>query len=223
MMLSEIQSAPQEFDVIVATDVTLPLLSQYKLLAELDLTKIPNRKFIKKEFRNIPSDPQGKYGLINTWGTTGFVINTNFVPADTDSWAVLWDKKYKGKIALLDECREAMTAVLKYSHFSLNTTNHQELEIAKENVLLLKDNQVQFADTLGNLEKVKSGELWIAQVYGGDVATYAKGRKDIKYVYPKEGFTIIVDNLVISADSAHKEEAYQLINFFLEPKNAALI
>ena len=221
MMLSEVQSEPEKFDVIVATDITVTLLRECRLLAELDLAKIPNQKYLKKQFRNLSLDPENKYSMAFMGGTSGLAINTNFVPADTNSWSVLWDKKYKGKIALLDDCREAMAAILKYSNFSLNTTELKNLKVAEENAKQLCHNEVQFADTLVNLEKVKQGELWIVQTYSGDVITWAKSRKDIKYILPKEGFPIMIDNLVISVDSQHKEESHQLINFLLEPQNAA--
>ena len=221
MMISEIQSEPEKFDVIIATDTTVPLLKQYKLITVLDLSKIPNHKFIKKQYRNLAIDPDSKYSLAYMSGTSGLVINTGFVPADTNSWAILYDKRYKGKIALMDDYREAVAALLKYSNFSCNSTNPKELAAAEENVQLLHNNKVQFGDTLSNLEKVKSGELWIGEVYNGDMVTYAKGRKDIKYVFPKEGFPLTVDNFTISDYSKNKDEAHQLINFFLEPQNAA--
>ncbi|HRZ86266.1 MAG TPA: spermidine/putrescine ABC transporter substrate-binding protein [bacterium] len=222
MMLSEVQSDPGKYDVIVATDVTVPLLIQYRLLAELDMAKIPNVAYIKNAFRKLPFDPKNKYSVTGAlWATTGLVINTNFVPPDSDSWNMLWDKRYKGKIALLGEYREAMTAVLKRSRLSLNTADAGDLKIAQENARLLKENGVRFGDTLQNIEKVKRGELWIAQAYNGDVLSRTRGRKDLVYVLPKEGFSINVDNFVISADSKNKDAAHQLINFFLEPRNAA--
>jgi len=221
MMISEIQSEPANFDVIVAPDV-VPALMQRKLLMKLDLSKIPNCKYIDNKFRNRIFDPQDSYSLPGIlWGTTGIVINTDYVPADINSWSVFWDKKYKDKIALMDECRDAMTAVLKYSRFSLNTIAPNELEIAEQNAKLLRDNDVQFGETFENLEKVISGKLWISQAYGGDVIYKAKNNKNIKYILPIEGFNICLDNLVISCDSCHKEEAHQFINFLLEPKNAA--
>lgn len=221
-MFSEIQSAPQEFDVILATDVTLPMLSQSKLLEPLDLSRIPNRKFIKNEFKNLPYDPENKNSVVaGLWGAAGLVINTDFVPADTDSWSVLWDEKYKGKIALLDDCRDAMSVLFKHSSFSINTTDPDELKVALSNGQLLVANGVQFGDALGNVEKVLSGELWIAQAYNGDVVSLAKGRQDIKFIFPKEGYGFSVDNLVMSVDSKHKDEALQFIDFYLDPKNVA--
>ena len=80
---------------------------------------------------------------------------------------------------------------------------------------------MQCGDTLGNLERVMSGELWIAEVFNGDVFYKAKDRQDIKFFNPKEGFVMSMDVLVISADSVRKEEAYELINFLMEPRIAA--
>jgi spermidine/putrescine transport system substrate-binding protein len=222
MMFSEVQSEPEKFDVILATDVAVSLLKRYRLISEIDASKVSNTQYIKKKFCNLPIDPEKKYSVVGTlWSTVGLVINTNFVPANIDSWDVLWDEKYKGKIALFDDSREAIAVLLKYSNLSLNSTKPEELSIAKENARSLKENSVQFGDALGNVEKVMSGELWIAQAYNGDVLSAAKGRKDIVFILPKEGFTITVDFFVISVNCTKKEEAYKLINFFLEPENAA--
>ncbi len=224
MMIAEFQSQPDKFDVILTDDQSVILLQQYRLLEKLDLTKIPNVKFLKTQFKTFLSDTRKEFMIVGPlYGATGFVINTNFVPPNADSWAVLWDEKYKGKIALFDDYREAMAAVLKYSKFSLNTINLEELKIAEENAELLRQNDIQFGDTFENIEKVMNGELWIAQAYSGDVIYKAKDRKDIKCVLPKEGFNLWVDSLLISIDSAHKDEAHKFINFLLEPKNAARI
>ncbi|MHB0945740.1 MAG: ABC transporter substrate-binding protein [Sedimentisphaerales bacterium] len=222
MMLSEVQSESEQFDVILATDITVPLLIKYRLLAELDLTKIPNRKFIKKQFQNLPLDPDNKYSLAGyLWAFTGLAVNTDFVKENIDSWSALWDKKYKGKIALMDDCHEAMAAVLKYSNFSINTTDHNELAIAEKNAVSLKENEVQFNNTFENIEKVMDGRLWIAQTYNGDFVYKAENITNIRFILPREGVSLTVDNFVISVDSRNKNEAHQFINFLMSPANAA--
>ncbi len=224
MLISEFQSEPDKYDVILADDRSVNLLQQYRLVTKLDLTKIPNSKFIKTQFKTLLSGTKKEFAIVGPlYGLSALVINTNFVPADADSWAILWDKKYKGKIALFDDSRDGMGAVLKYSNFSLNTVNLKELDIAEENAKLLRENDIQFGDTFENIEKVMKGELWIAQAYSGDIIYKTKGRNDIKCVLPKEGFNLWVDTLAISIDSSHKDEAHKFINFLLEAKNAARI
>lgn len=222
MMLSEVQSDPAGFDVISATDDSAALLIKSKLLAELDPSKIPNRTYIKKRFLGLPFDPKNRYSIPGIfWYATGLVVNTNFVSENIDSWAALWDKRYQGKIALLNDSRDAMAAVIKYSGFPLNSVDSKELAIVERNVGLLRENGVRFGDTLDNLDKVLSGELWISQAYSGDMVYKSKGKDHIRYVLPKEGFNVGLDMFVISVDSPHPDEAHQLINFLLEPRNAA--
>lgn len=221
-MIAQLQSQPENYDVLLSDDQTSNLLRQYRLLAKLDLSKIPNAKFIKTKFKSLKLDPRNEFSITGPlYGASGLVINTNFVPADSDSWALLWDKRYKGKIALFDDSREAMSVLLKYANFSLSSTNQKELEVTERNALLLRENDPQFADTFSNIEKVMNGELWAAQTYSGDVIYKAKSRNDIKFILPKEGFNIWVDVLSISIDSVHQDEAHKFINFLLEPKNAA--
>ncbi len=214
-MLSEIQSDPSKYDIIIMGGGAILDLSKAKLLGELDLDKIPNFKFIKEDFKAPPYDPQNKYSVPYLWGTTGLVINTNFISEDADSWAILWDEKNKGKIALIDDVRDSMTAVLKYSNLSVNEKDPDKLKIAEKNALLLKSNKVHFSDSLENLENVMNGDMWAAQVYNGDVILRASDRKDIQYFLPKEGAVRWVDNYVISAGSEKKEEVHMFINFLL--------
>ncbi len=218
MMISEVQSNPGKYDVIAIMGDIVPVMKDLKLIEELDLNKLPNYKNIKEEVRVKPSyEYQGKYSIPQLLGTIGLVYNTNYVKGNIDSWKVLWDKKYKGKIALMNDPREVMTVLLKSSGFSLNSKDPEELKTAEKQGLLLKKNGVKFGDTMGNIEKVMTGELWIAEVYNGDVFYKAGNRKDIKFVNPKEGFNLWQDFLCISIDTKNNDNAYKFMNYFLRP------
>jgi spermidine/putrescine transport system substrate-binding protein len=66
-----------------------------------------------------------------------------------------------------------------------------------------------------------SGDLWIAQVYNGDVFYRASDRKDIKFVNPKEGFNVWGDAYCLSSDAKNKDEAFKLLNYLLKPDMSA--
>ena len=46
---------------------------------------------------------------------------------------------------------------------------------------------------------------------------------DIKYGYPKEGFILWMDQVMLLNDAANVEEAYKFLDFIMVPENAAMI
>lgn len=216
MAISEVQNHPQDYDVIIAYDYTVDVFKQIRAIQKLDLSKIPNSRAIEQSFVR-----DREYAIPYLYGTTGFVINTDYVPADTDSWSVLWDPKYKGKIVMLDEFREAIAAVLLYAGYSVSSQNPEELKKAEELVTALKENEPEFGETFSNLEQVVSGEKWIGHVYSGDVVYKASGTDNIKFIFPKEGFVLWCDHFTISSQAQNPEGAHKFINFMVCPDIAA--
>jgi spermidine/putrescine transport system substrate-binding protein len=222
MMIAEVQSNPGKYDVIIMDGNIVPVMKDLKLIEELNLAMIPNYGNIREEHRRKPMyDHQGTYSLPYLWGTTGLVYNTKYVHEKVDSWKILWDRKYRGRIALMNDPREGMTVLLKSLGYSLNTSNPLELKAAELKAAKLKENGVRFGDTLGNIQKVMSGELWIAEVYNGDVFYKVGDRKDVKFANPREGFNLWSEYLCLSYDSTNKEGAYRLMNYFLRPAMSA--
>jgi len=222
MMIAEAQSNPGKYDVIMMDGNVVPIMKDLKLIEELDMKKIPNYVNVKEELRTRPMyDHQGKYSVPQIWGTTGLVYNTNYVKEKIDSWKVLWKPEYKGRVALMNDPREVMTVLLKSSGYSLNSRNIKELEVAEKKGLALKANGIRFGDTLGNIDKVMNGDLWIAEVYNGDVFYKIGDRKDIQFVNPKEGFNLWSNYICLSYDAQNREGAYRLINYFLRADMSA--
>ncbi|MEQ8225564.1 MAG: spermidine/putrescine ABC transporter substrate-binding protein [Candidatus Eremiobacterota bacterium] len=222
MMMGDARANPGKYDVFIMEGYMVSSMEKLKLIEKLDLNDIPDYKNIKKEIREKPFyNHQGSYSVPYLWGSTGLVYNTKYVKENIDSWTVLWNKKYRGKIALLDDPRETMTALLKCSGYSLNSKNPHELKEAEKNALLLKKNDLKFGDTIQNVEDVIDGNIWIAESFNGDVFFKAGKRKDIKFVYPKEGYDIGPDYICISSDSKNKEGSYRFVNYLLRPDISA--
>ena len=81
-------------------------------------------------------DPENKYSVPYCWGTVGILYNKTMVDEPIDSWSVLWDPKYKDSILMQDSVRDAFGVTLKYLGYSLNSTDLDELNEAKN--LLIK-------------------------------------------------------------------------------------
>ncbi len=221
-LIAELQSNPDSYDIIVMDAYLIPLLWDLRLLDAIDPERLPGLSALKDEFRRLPlHDYEGDKSVPYLWGTTGMVVNTDFVPEGTDSWKVFWDGRYGGRAALLDDTREAMMPILYSCGFSANSRDPAELRVAEQRALELKANGVRLGETFENIEGVVSGDLWVAEAYGGDVDLVARGKRNIRYVLPKEGFNVWVDVFALCRGAANSDEAHQLIEFFLRPDVSA--
>jgi spermidine/putrescine-binding protein len=221
-LLAKLQGGAAGYDVIVPSDYMVSILVKQKLLAELDPAKIPNLAHVFKHLKGLYYDPKNTYSVPYLWGTTGIGYNADLVSPPPESWQVLWDARYKGKISLLNDEREVFGMALRAAGESLNAAEPAKLQAAKKRLMTQKALVKTY--TSENYDQLLvSGEVALAHGWSGTIMRAAAERPSIKYVIPKEGGTIWQDNLCVLKTSAHKEEAMAFINFLLEPQIAALI
>ncbi len=125
-MLGAVQSDLKAYDLVVCSGDLVREMQSAKIFAQLDFSKIPNFKYISKQYINRPTDPEQKYSIPYLWGTTGMVVNTKYIKENTDSWQVLFDRRYKGKIAMLNNPFEVMAVPSKLLGYSINDTSDEK-------------------------------------------------------------------------------------------------
>jgi spermidine/putrescine-binding protein len=221
-LLEKMQSGVGDYDVIVPSDYMVRILNHTNLLQTLAFQKLPNFKNIGPRFHNPPYDENNAHSIPFLWGTTGIGYNKTKVTDPVDSWAILWNPKYKDRILMLDDLRECFGAALKWKGHSLNSTNPAELQEAKD--LLLQQKPLVKTFSSSNFDEILlSGDVWLAHGWSGQLAKAKDQNKDLAYVIPKEGSTIWVDNFAIPKTARHLEEAYTFLNFCMRPEIAAEI
>ena len=84
------------------------------MLEKLDFSNIPNfEKYVSDTFKSdVEYDPTLKYSVPYTWGTVGIIYNTKYVTKTVDSWDILWDEDYAGKILMFDNSRDCIAIAL---------------------------------------------------------------------------------------------------------------
>jgi spermidine/putrescine-binding protein len=211
---------PSAYDIIIVDDWNFRELSKLKEFQELDLSKIPNLKNIDDKYRHLAFDKENKYTIPFLIGTTGLMVNSRYINPLPDSWSILWDEKYAGKTALLDEDREVISAVLKKLGYQLNIEDSAQLFQVKDELFKQK---AKLMDTVTIRSKLISEEILIGQIYSGDALYAAEINPNLVYITPKEGVSLWMDNMAISKQSKKKEQAYKFINFILEPEIGAML
>ena len=222
-MISELQSSPNKYDLIITSDSIITDLSEANGLAKLNKNNIPNIENIDPNYLDLPFDPGNIYSIPYFYGTTGIAYNTSFYEDEIDSWGILFDANYSGNITMLNNQYEVIGAALKYLGYPLNSENISQLEAA-ETLLLQQKQIIQGYETSVDIEdKLVNGEVMIAHLYVGEALQAAEENEDITYIIPKEGAPIWIDCFAIPSNAPHKENAELFINYILEPEVSAEI
>ncbi|GAB5602051.1 spermidine/putrescine ABC transporter substrate-binding protein [Thermus sp. FJN-A] len=224
-MLAKLKAgADREFSLVVAPDYYVLQMAREGLIAPLDKGRLKNLANLDPFFQDPPYDPGLRYSVPYLWGTTGIAYREDLVQGPVDSYAVFFDPKAQvGPFLLLDEMRETIGAALRYLGHSVNTTDPEALERAKELLLAAKRRSVGFAGGVEALNRILAGDAALALAYSGDVLQAREEDSRLRYALPKEGSTLWTDAMVVLARGPAQDLAYRFMDFLLEPENAAAL
>lgn len=207
-----------DIDVVIPSDYMIGKLIEEDLLEKLDFSNIPNFQYIDKQFQNMEYDPTNEYSVPYTWGTVGIFYNTKMVdPEDVEdlSWDLLWNEKYKGKILMFSNPRDAFAIAQAKLGISMNSTDEAELRRAYEE--LKKQKPLVQAYVMDQIfDKMAIGEAAIGPYYAGDSVNILKDNPDVAFGVPKEGTNRFVDAICIPKGAKNKAAAEAYINFLCE-------
>jgi spermidine/putrescine transport system permease protein len=221
-LLAKLQSGGASYDIIVPSDYMVTVLAEQGLLQELDRDRLTNFPNLDPKLTGLPFDPQNRYSAPYLWGTTGIGYRKDKVTEPVESWAVMWDPKYKDRLAMLDDMREVIGASLKYMGKSLNDTDPGDIQVAAS-LLEQQKPLVRAYDSGGFDQLLLSGDAWVVQGYNGQIAKAMSDNPLIGYVIPKEGCTVAVDNMCIPKNAPHAALAVDFMNYVLRPAVAGEI
>ncbi|HEX3027033.1 MAG TPA: spermidine/putrescine ABC transporter substrate-binding protein [Clostridia bacterium] len=215
-LYAKLKSGGVDYDVIIPSDYMVSRLSSENMLYKLNFSNIPNFKDIGKNYLNLKYDAKNEYSVPYMWGTVGIVYNKTMVSDPVDSWDILWNSKYKGKILMFDNSRDAIGIALKKLGYSYNTTDQAQIKKAAAELINQKPLvQAYVMDQI--FDKMEGGEAALAPYYAGDAVTMMQDNADLAFAVPKEGTNLFVDAMCVPKTSGHKTEAEKYINFLCSP------
>ncbi len=206
-----------DYDIVFPSDYMVGKMIAEGMLAKINFDNVPNFQYIDDSFKNPDYDPKNEYSVPYTWGTVGIFYNSKYVEEEDlkDGWDLLWNEKYKNKIFMFDNPRDAFGIALKKLGYSMNSTEPAEWQAAYEELLRQKPLVQQYVmDQV--YEKMINEEGWIAPYYSGDgiiMMDEEEGNTAIKYFVPEDGTNRFVDAVCITAGTTHKDQAEAYINF----------
>jgi putative spermidine/putrescine transport system substrate-binding protein/spermidine/putrescine transport system substrate-binding protein len=212
------------YDVISPSSDVATSIAAAGLAATLDLSKIPGYSQLSRQLTSLPLvRVKGQvYGVPFMWGPDPLIYDTTVFAQPPESWNVLWDPKYRGKISVWDDLSTIyMTAqVLGYDKpdpSQLYNLSDEQLEAVKKRLLELKPNIRKMWSTGGELTNLFQNHEVVAAM-GWPLMTnqLRKINFPVGETIPKENTTGWIDHLMITAGSENKELAGEFLEYMIE-------
>ena len=222
-MLTKLQGGGAAlYDLVVPPDYMVPAMVKLGLLAPLRHAQLPNLRNLDPKFASPPYDRGNRFSVAYQWGTVGILVRPAAGQPVPDTWGLIFDAKQQpGKFVLIDSVRDCLGAALKFKGHSLNSTEIPHLKEARDLLLAAKPRALGFDGSVGGKNKVIAKAAAAAIVYSGEAARAMADDPALRYVIPREGSQIWVDNLCIPAKAPHRDLAEKFVNFALEAKVGA--
>jgi spermidine/putrescine transport system substrate-binding protein len=223
-LIAKLQAGNAGYDLVVPSDYAVQILINAGLLRALDMANIPNVANVDPNLMGMYYDAENVYSIPYQWGTTGLAYNTTAYPDGIDSWAAIFDPaqvcEQKGFASMLDDERESIGATLKYLGYSYNDSDPDHQAQARD--VLLGQKECLAGYNSDNYNQTLAGEeVMIAHAWSGGTALARSENENVKFVIPKEGGAIWMDNLTIPADAPNAYTAEIFINYLLSAEIGA--
>ena len=172
--LSKLRSG-LSFDVFMGVTVdVMGQLIESKLVQPLNHSYIPNISQAWTDFTNPFYDQGWQYTTPYTIYTTGISWRKDLVHenpyAMRNPWAMPWQSKYKGKVAILDDYREGISlGLMKNGIFDLNTTDRAKIAQSRRSLEDLS-RLVNVRIDNNDYTEIPNGQTWIHTAWSGDMA-----------------------------------------------------
>jgi spermidine/putrescine-binding protein len=219
------------YDVISPSSDVATMIASAGLAAPLDLSKIPSYAQLSPKLTSLSlvRVKGNVYGVPFMWGPNPLIYDTTVFAEPPDSWSILWDPKYRGKISVWDDLSTVYMAaqILGYDTSDpaqLYNLSDQQLDAVKAKLLELKPNIRKMWATGGELTNLfLNHEVVAAMGWPLNTAELKKRNFPVGETIPKENTTGWIDHLMITSASDNKDVAYQFLEYMVQAKTQKLV
>ena len=212
------------YDVAVPGDYMVEIMSNEGMLDTFSSDELSNFGNIMDQWMNVSFDPGRKSSIPYQWGSTSFSVNRGVFSGDIQTTDIIFNppSELKGKINVLDTAGETLTLASLHLGIPQCSTDRDQLKALNELVQNAKQNWASFGSDVAK-DVLVSGDVAAGMIWNGFGMKAREEGANIEYAYPKQGYIVWMDNVVLLKDAPNRENAIKFMNFLLDPENAAAV
>lgn len=213
-----------QYDVAVPGDYMVEIMRREGLLDEYGSEEVPNFGNIAPQWLDVPFDPDRKHSIPYQWGSTSFSVNRDVYKGDISTLGIIFDPpaELSGKINVLDSQGEVLALGSLYLGIPQCSKDRDQLKALNDMLIAAKAHWASFGSDIAK-DVLVSGDAAAGMIYNGFSAKARAEGANVEYAFPKEGYVVWMDNMVLLKNAPNRDNALKFMNFLLQPENAAAV
>lgn len=194
------------------------------LLQPVDVSRIEHWNDLFPALKNQPgmvADGQNWF-VPWDWGNTSITYRADLVSIEEESWALLWDERYEGRLSLLDTIADPIVAAAVLSGIDPFTMTPEQVAVVKAKLAEQKPLIRFYTSDVTSVEQaLATGELVAAMTWNSSYAQLRQQGVPVKFMRPKEGLITWVCGFVLLKEAPNLDKAYDFLNGRLDPRSGS--
>ncbi|TDK51395.1 extracellular solute-binding protein [Antarcticimicrobium luteum] len=211
-----------QYDLAIPGDYMVDIMRNEGMLDTFEPSDLTNFGNILPQYIDVPFDPGRHSTIPYLTGTTSFAVDRNKFKGDINSLALLFNppEELKGKINVLDAQNDVLALASMYLGIPQCTSDRDQLRALNDMLQNAKKDWASFGSD-NSREVLVSGDVTLSMTWSGYSARARDEGANVEWAYPKEGYIMWMDNVVLLKDAPNRENALKFMNFLLEPEIGA--
>lgn len=212
------------YDVAVPGDYMVSIMKNEGMLDTIAEGELKNKGNIEDQWLNVAFDDGRMHSIPYQWGSTSFMVNRDVYGGDIRTTDIIFNppEELKGKINVLDTAGETLVFASIHLGIPQCSTDRDQLKALDELVQGAKADWASF-NSDGAKDVLVSGDAAAGMIWNGFGQKARLEGANVEYSYPKQGYIVWMDNVVLLKDAPNRDAAIKFMDFLLEPENAAAV
>ncbi len=211
-------------DVVFPCSYKVPKWRDAGIISPIDTSRLSHWDEIIPSLKNIDGIVVDgvRWWVCQDWAQTSITYRTDLVDIEEESWGLLWDERYTGRLAMIDSLIDGVMVAAIYGG-AKDPFNMTDDEVAMTKELLQKQLPLLrfYSNDMTSVQQaLASGELVAAATWNDSALLLSDQGLAVKFMKPKEGAMTWTCGLSLMSggDPAKLDRSYDVIDAYLSPE-----